>query len=118
MNKNYHGEAVKFVELIWFCSIARQSKLAKQWKDAHLGGKLKRGDGHLLVTSRLTHPARAGRDKLELKSGIWAVSKQCGVVFGNLMASTGIDTLVARQKYITNHAVDEHRRTPLCTGCT
>ena len=30
-------------------------------------------------------------------------------------ASTDINTPVARQKYITNQVLDEHRRTPLCT---
>ena len=34
-----------------------------------------------------------------------------------LNASTEIDTSVARQKYITNQALDKHRRTPLCTRC-
>ena len=31
--------------------------------------------------------------------------------------STELDTLVVRQKYITNHALDKHGRTPLCTKC-
>ena len=34
-----------------------------------------------------------------------------------LNARTEIDTSVVRYEYIMNHAVDEHRRTPLCTRC-
>ena len=84
MSKNYHGEAVKFAELSWFCSIARQSKLAEQWNDAHLGGKLKRADEHLLVTRGLTRPARAGRRQARVgKWNLGSVKAQCGVVFGN-----------------------------------
>ena len=56
--KDYHGEVAKFAELRWFHRIAKQSKLAEQWKDPHWVGKLKRADEHLLV----------------MRSGIWAVS--------------------------------------------
>ena len=118
MSKNYHGEAVKFAELSWFCSIAKQSKLAEQWNDAHLVGKLKRDDEHLLVIRGLTRSARAGRRQApSRKGGIWAASKQRGVVLWELKASTTNDTSVARQKYITNEASDEHRRAPICTRC-
>ena len=60
MSKDYHGEVAKFAELSWFCSAAKQSKLAEQWKDAHWVGKLKRADEHLLVVRGLTRSARAG----------------------------------------------------------
>ena len=49
----------KFFELSWFRSTAKQSKLAEQWKEAHLVGKLKRADEHLRVINSLTHSARA-----------------------------------------------------------
>ena len=61
MSKDYHGEVAKFAELRWFHSIAKQSNLAEQWKDAHLVGKLKRADEHLLVIKGLSRSARAGR---------------------------------------------------------
>ena len=35
MNKDYHGGIAKFVELSGFHSIAKQSEMAEQWKDAH-----------------------------------------------------------------------------------
>ena len=63
MSKNYHGEAAKFVGLSWFCSIDKQTKLAEQWNDAHLIGKFKRDDEHLLVIRGSTPSARAGRKK-------------------------------------------------------
>ena len=61
MSKDYHGEVAKFAELSWFHRIAKQSKLAEQWEDAHWVGKLKRGDEHLLVIRRLTRSAGGGR---------------------------------------------------------
>ena len=68
MSKDYHVEVVKFAELSWFHSVATQSKLAEQWKDAHWVGKLKRADEQLLVTRGLTRSARAGqRQALEEK---------------------------------------------------
>ena len=53
MSKDYRGEVAKFVELSWFHSIAKQSKLAEQWKDVHWVRKLKRADEQLLGTSRI-----------------------------------------------------------------
>ena len=61
MSKNYHGEVAEFAELSWFHRIAKQSKLAEQWKDAHSVGKLKRVDEHVLVIRGLTRSAGAGR---------------------------------------------------------
>ena len=61
MSKDNHGEVAKFAELSWFHSIAKQSKLAEQWKDAHFVGKLKRADEQLLVIRGLTRSAKAGR---------------------------------------------------------
>ena len=111
------GEVAKFAELSWFYSIAKQSKLAEQWKNAHLVGKLKQVDEHLLVIKGLTRSARAGRRQPRVEK----------VNLGNVKAmlnriqkwktSTEIDTSVDRQKYITNQALNEHKRTPLCTRC-
>ena len=55
------NEVAKFAELSWFHPIAKQSKLAEQWRDAHGVGKLKRADEHLLVIRSLTRSAGAGR---------------------------------------------------------
>ena len=79
MSKNYHGEAAKFVELSWFCSIDKQSRLAEQLDDAHVVGKSKRDDEHLLG---LAQPEQV-EDKPELKGGTWSVSMHYGVVFGS-----------------------------------
>ena len=76
ISKDYHGEVAKFAELSWFHSIAKQSKLAERWTDAHWVGKFKRADEQLLVTRGLTRSEQA-EDKLVMKSGIWTVSKQC-----------------------------------------
>ena len=40
MGKDYHGEVAKLLELSWVHSIAKQSKLAEQWKDTHFGWKV------------------------------------------------------------------------------
>ena len=61
MSRNHHGEVTKFAELSWFRSIAKQSKLAEQWKGAHWVGKLKQVDEHLLLIKGLTRSAGAGR---------------------------------------------------------
>ena len=60
-SKNYDGEAAKFVGLSWFCRIDKQTKLAEQWNDAHLIGKSKRDDEHLVVIRGSTRSASAGR---------------------------------------------------------
>ena len=52
-----------------------------------------------------------------MKSPIWTVLKAVLSRLWELKASTEIDTSAARQKNITNQALDEHRRTPLCTRC-
>ena len=103
----------KFAELGWFCSIDKQSKLAEQWNDAHLVGKSKRDDEHLVVIRGLTRSARAGRRQARVERWNLGSVKAVWSRLWELKASTEIDTLVTRQKYITNHAVDEHRRTPL-----
>ena len=115
--KDYHGEVEKFAELSWFHRIAKQSKLAEQWNDAHLVGKLKRADEHLLVIRSLTRSARAGRRQARVEKRNLGSVKAVWSRLWELKASTVFDTSVARQKYITNQALDEHRRTPLCTRC-
>ena len=116
MSKDYHGEVAKFAELSWFHRIAKQSKLAEQWKDAHWVGKFQRADEHLLVIKGLTRSAGAGRR--QVRDEKWNLCSVKAVLnrFRELKTSTEIDTSVARQKYITNQALTEHRRTPLCTG--
>ena len=65
--------------LSWFYIVAKQSKLAEQWKDVHWVGQLKRANEHLLVIRSLTRSVGLEQveDKRVMKSGIWAVSKQC-----------------------------------------
>ena len=116
-SKNFHGEASKFVEFRWFCSIDKLSKLAEQWNDAHLVGKSNRHDEHLLVTRGLTRSARAGRRQPQVERWNLGSAKEVWSRLWELKASAEIDTLVTGQKYIKNHAVDEHRRTPLCIRC-
>ena len=40
MSKNCHCEVTKFADWSWFRSIAKQLKLAEQWKDTHWVGKV------------------------------------------------------------------------------
>ena len=116
MSKDYHSEVAKLAELSWFHRVAKQSKLAEQWKDAHWVGKLKRADEHLLVIRSLTRSAGAGRR--QMRDEKWNFGQcQSSVESYSGIESTEIDTSVARQKYITNQALNEHRCTPLCTRC-
>ena len=116
MSKDYHGEVAKFAELSWFHSIVKQAKLAEQWEDAHWIGKLKRADEQLLVIRGLTRSARAAgrrQDRVEK----WNLGSVKAVLnrIREWKTSTDIDTSVDNQKYITNQALDKHRRAPLCT---
>ena len=52
-----------------------------------------------------------------MKSPIRTVLKAVLSRLWELKASTEIDTSAARHKNITNQALDEHSRTPLCTRC-
>ena len=117
MSRDYHGEVAKFAELSWFHSIAKQSKLAEKWKDAHRDGKLTRADEQLLVLRGWTRSARAGRrqarDERRTLDSVKAVFNR----FQELKESAEIDTSVDRQKYITHQVLDEHSRAPLCTKC-
>ena len=63
MSKDYHGEIAKFSELVWFRILAKQPKLAEQWKEAHWVGKSERSDEHLLAVRGSTYSARAIRRK-------------------------------------------------------
>ena len=45
-------------------NIAKTSKLAEQWKDAHRVGKLKRADEHLFVIRSWTRSAGAGQKQV------------------------------------------------------
>ena len=69
MSRDYHGEVAKFAQFSWFHRIAKQSKLAEQWKDVHWVGKLKRADEHLLVIRSLTRSAGASQSSVESFSG-------------------------------------------------
>ena len=109
MSKTYPSKAAKFVELSWYCSVEKQSKLAEQWNDAHFVGKSKRDDEHLLVPRGLIRSGRAGRRQARVERWNLGSVKAVWSRLWELKASTEIDTLVARQKYITNNAEDEHR---------
>ena len=52
-----------------------------------------------------------------MKSGILGSVNAVLNRIRELKTSTEIDTSVARQKYITNQALNDHRRTALCTRC-
>ena len=105
------------LNLVCFLAFDKQSRLAEQSNDALLVGKSKRDDGHLLVIRGLTRSARAGRRQAQVERRNFGSAKAVWSRLWELKASAEIDTLVTGQKYITNHAVDEHRRTPLCTRC-
>ena len=86
-------------------------------EDTHWVGKLKRADEHLLVIRGFTRLARAGRRQVrDEKRNLGSVKAVLNRI-QELKASTQIDTSVGRPKYITNQALNEHRRTPLCTRC-
>ena len=114
---SYHREVTKFAELVWFRTIAKQSKLAEQWKDAHWVGKLKQVDEHLLVIKGLTRSAGAGRRQTRVEK--WNLGSVKAVLnrIQKRKTSTEMDTSIDRQKYTMNQALNEHRRTPLCTRC-
>ena len=63
-SKDDLGEVGKFAEWNWFRSVAKTSKLAEQWTDAHLVGKLNRANEQLLVIKGLTRSAGAGRKQV------------------------------------------------------
>ena len=105
------------LNLVCFLAFDKQSKLAEQWNDAYLVGKSKRDDEHLFVIRGLTRSARAGRRQAQVERWNSGSAKAVWSRLWELKASIEIDTLVTRQKYTTNHAVDEHRRTPFCTRC-
>ena len=48
MSKDYHGDVAKLSEVVWFRILAKQPKLAEQWKEAHWVGKSERSE-HLLA---------------------------------------------------------------------
>ena len=105
------------LSLVGFAAFDKQSKLAEQSNDAHLVGKTKRDDEHLPVIRGLTRSVRAGRRQAQVERWNLGSAKVVWSRLRELKASIEIDTMVTGQKYITNHAVDEHRRTPLCTRC-
>ena len=63
----------------------------------------------------LTRSAGAGRRQARVEK--WNLGSVKAVLNQKWKTSTEIDTSVDRQKYITNQALNEHRRTPLCTRC-
>ena len=91
------------------------SAVAEQRKEAHWVGKLKRADEQLLVIRDLTRSARAGRR--QARDEKWNLDSVKAVLscIQDWEASTEIDTSADRQKYISNQALDKHRRAPLCT---
>ena len=94
MSKDHQGEVAKFADLSSFRSIAKQSKLAEQWKDAHWVTKLNRADEHLLVIRGLTRSAVAGRRHARVEK--WNVDsvKAVSNSIQELKARTKIDTSV------------------------
>ena len=58
MSKDEHGEVAKFDERSWSRSIAKTSKLAEQWNDAH---ERNRTEEHPFVIKGLNRSVRAGR---------------------------------------------------------
>ena len=114
MSKDDCGEVSKFAEWSWFCSIAKQSRLAEQWKGAHRVGKLKRADEHLLVIRGMTRPVKAGRK--QVRGEQWNLGRVKAVLnrIQESKANTDIDTSAARQKYMTNQVFDEYSRAQLC----
>ena len=48
MSKDYHGDVAKLSDVVWFRILAKQPKLAEQWKEAHWVGKSERSE-HLLA---------------------------------------------------------------------
>ena len=115
MSKDYHSEVAKFSQMSWFRSTAKQSKLTKQWKEAHRVGKLKRAYERLLVIKGSIYSDRASRRKssdeqLNLDSVKAVLSRPW-----ELKASTELHT-AARQKYIMNQVLDKRGR-PLITKC-
>ena len=111
------GEVARFVEWSWFRSIAKTSKLEEQRIEAHLVGWLKRADEHSLVIRSLTRSAGAGRR--QARNEKWHLDSVKAMLnrIRGMKTSTEIDTSVDRQKYITNQALDKHKRAPLCTKC-
>ena len=103
-------EVVRFSELSWFHSIDKHTKLAEQWKEVHWTVKLKRAEEQLFAVKSVNHEVGTGRRKSRDEQ--WNLDGS-----GHLESkvSTERDTTVARQKYITNQALDKHRRTSLRT---
>ena len=110
MSKDYHGEVTKF-ELSSFHRIAKQSKLAEPWKDAHWVGKLKRPDEHLFVIRSLTRSARACRRQARVEK--WNLGSVRTVLnrLWDSKASTEIDTSVERTQ--TSHKMRQGYRNTL-----
>ena len=117
MRKDYHGEVAKFSELVWFRLLAKQPKLAAEWREAHWVGKSERSDEHLLAIRGSTSSGRAIRRKPHDEQWNLESVKAVLVSLWKLRVRTEFDAPLTRQKYITNQMLDQHGRTPLCTRC-
>ena len=74
--------------------------------------KLKRAEEHLLAVQKCDSRSRKQvEENLAMNSGIWTVAKQYRVSIKSQKMSSERPTTVARQKYITNQALDKHRST-------
>ena len=107
----------KFSELVWFRLRAKQPKLAEQWREAHWVGRSERSDEHLLAIRGSTCSARAIRRTPRDEQWNLECVKAVLVSPWELRVRTEFDAPL-RQKYITNQMLDQHGRTPLCTGCS
>ena len=110
MSKDGYGEVVRFSELSWFHSIDKHTKLAEQWKEVHWTVKLKRAEEQLFAVKSVNHEFGTGRRKSRDEQ--WNLDRSRHL---ESKVITELDTTFARQKYITNQALDKHRRTSLRT---
>ena len=103
----------KFSELVWFRILAKQLKLAEQWKEAHWVGKSERSDEHLLAIRGSTSSARTIRRKPREEHWNLESVKAALECPWELRVCTEFDAPVRRQKYITNQkcwtSMDERR---------
>ena len=103
MSKDYHGEFAKFSELVWFRILAKQPKLAEQWREAHWVGKSERSAEHLLAIRGSTCAIRR-----EPRDEQWNLESVKAVLVSpwELQLRTDFDAPLTRQKYITNQMLD------------
>ena len=116
MSKDYHGEVANFSDLVWFRILAKQPKLAEQWREAHWVGKPERSDEHLIRGS--TFFSQSDSEKTTCRTVEFGECQSCVVSPWYVRVRTELDAPPTRQKYITNQMLDQHGRTPLCRRCS